>query len=237
MDVFGLNGSDGRNSGTTTAPLTGGNLCASSGEWRPKHVAQVMRPSAAAIAAALMGAVLAACGASGPSAASARRSSPDSVQGSSIAHGRDVRLVNLRLVVPPNWHLRRLQYRRCGRAGAGVLFGDLSTARLNRIQHDVKGMPFGSCTTAWRVASLPATYLLVDVTRLNAPYKLSPSRFPLQIADFPVASLSCGCSFRGGFVVTPRVDYDLRIWIGRRASNANRRLLREVIASIRPRNQ
>jgi hypothetical protein len=176
-----------------------------------------LRLAATLLAAVLAIALLAACGSS--SADHPTR--------------RVTRFVNLGLAVPSGWHLRRLQYR-CGRAGLGLLIGDLSASRLNRIRHDFSGLPFGACTTSWNVSSLPADYVLVDITELQAPDALPVSEFPLSLNAFAPSRLPCHCSFRNGSVVTGNVDYDVRIWIGKRASSSDRQRLQDFLASIRP---
>jgi hypothetical protein len=210
------------------------------GRRRAERSVPVVGLAVVAIAATSLAPVLTACGAFGSSRGSSavvtgERSSPDSGSSPDFPGHREP-IVNLRLLVPSGWHFRRLSTR-CGRAGPGVLVGDLSAKELDRIPHALSGVPFGDCTTAWNVSSLPPSYLLVDLTRLRVPFPVSASRFPLKLAGFRVASIPCHCSFRTGYVVWAGIAYDLRVWIGQRASTANRRLVAELVASVRPRSQ
>lgn len=146
---------------------------------------------------------------------------------------RGVRLVNLEFALPSHWHVRPLSYR-CGRASVGVLIGNLSRTRLNRVPHDLRGLPPHSCTTIWNVSDMPAGYVLVDITRLSTPSRIPASVFPLTYEGFAPGTIGCDCSFRSGFVVSAGLSYNLRIWIGRMASAADRVRLQQLIGSIRP---
>lgn len=155
---------------------------------------------------------------------------------SSVPSRGAIRLLTLELVVPPHWHVRRLEYD-CGRASAGVLVGNLAQNRLDRLRHDLSGLPPHSCTTIWDVSTMPPGYVLADVTQLTTPSPLPQSVFPLNYKEFAPGVIPCHCSFRDGFVVSGGLSYNVRIWTGNAASAEDRQRLQQVIASIRPPNQ
>lgn len=140
----------------------------------------------------------------------------------------------LKLELPSHWNVRQVT-KRCGRAGPGLLVGNLTIGALRRLRHDLTGLPAGACTTEWNVRQLPPTYLLVDITRLRIPAGFASSTFPLRYAGLSRSALPCRCVFRSGYVVTSGLTYALRVWVGRGAGAVERRTLRALIASIRPR--
>ena len=135
------------------------------------------------------------------------------------------------MTLPRAWSARRLR-QHCGRAGLGVLLSNLDRARLDAIQHDLRGLPMGACTTAWNVSPLPAGYVMIDITEFAFPFTVPPSRLPLSLRQFRTSELACACVFRSAYIAYRGRTYEARVWIGGRAKEVDRQRLRQVIGSI-----
>jgi hypothetical protein len=144
-----------------------------------------------------------------------------------------VEIGNLRMSVPPLWSVRRLEDR-CFRLGAGVLVSNLDPAALGALRRDLHGLPRGSCTDAWDVTVLPPKFVMLDVSQFSPPVKVPETQFPLSESFFAPSALDCRCSFRFNFISYGGESYKVRIWVGNRASELDRRDITCLVASVRP---
>jgi hypothetical protein len=145
--------------------------------------------------------------------------------------------------VPPLWSVRRLEDR-CARLGVGVLVSNLDEAALGALRRDLANLPPDSCTNGWDLRTVPATFVMLDVSQFALPGKVPQAQFPLSESFFMPSVYNsgagdfhgCHCSFRSNDISNrDTVDtYDIRIWVGDGASETDRQRLACVVASIEP---
>lgn len=144
---------------------------------------------------------------------------------------------NLRLSVPTPWAVRALADT-CHRLGAGILVSNLDQTTLAALRRDLGSLPPGSlpgsCTNAWDLTAIPATFVMLDVSQFDLPGRFPQTQFPVSEEFFPPSALDCSCTFRSNFIANEGTTYNVRIWVGDEASDTDRKRMACVIASIRP---
>lgn len=145
----------------------------------------------------------------------------------------------LRLNVPLSWPVRRVPLH-CNRYGPGVLISNL---RGHVFKREVEAIPKGACSTLWKLDTTPSNFVLVDLSLMpvpsvtNAPH--ADSRLPPRLvrANYTAGTSNttlCLCEYRYGFFWVNRRSYELRVWLGARASRADRRSVEALVRSVRP---
>lgn len=144
---------------------------------------------------------------------------------------KQVAVEGLELRIPPAWSTQRLGVH-CVRAGPGVLVSNLDASSFER-----EAPPdFGGCTTRWNVQGSPRDFVLVDLSRFRYPIAKSIPRnsaLPPHLETSPEESRSCECTFEYADLWLDGLSYNIRVWIGERATQSDRESLDAMISSIR----
>jgi hypothetical protein len=153
---------------------------------------------------------------------------------------QDRRVVEgLELRVPTAWSSRPL-LRRCRHLGRGMLVANVASRLFRRDD------PEGTCSNYWNIEDAPRHFVLLDLSRFDGPPVVGParadSRFPLTLGSLKRSSWTdkrglasrCSCIYRHGELWLDGLYYNLRVWVGREASNRDRRLLMALLGSIQP---
>ncbi len=142
---------------------------------------------------------------------------------------------------PASWHEIRDPV--CGFLGRGVSF--TNDSRLSLHAYHLGGSRT-ECSNFWDLRSAPRSFVLVDVEEFDsAPPSLPPGEprdtpLPpaLEVTPYvagirPAPPRMCWCTFRAGTAVVHGDAYSIRTWEGYGSSERDRRLAREIVASIR----
>jgi len=118
----------------------------------------------------------------------------------------------------------------CRRVGPGVVVSNVR----RHFRHPVIS---NGCTNNWILAGLPRDYVLIDVSEFAFPIGQPPkAMFPLSLSRFRRARPSgCRCAYWETSFSATRREYEIRVWIGTKASRTQRRAVENLIASIKPR--
>jgi hypothetical protein len=119
----------------------------------------------------------------------------------------------------------------CRREGEGVLASTVATSQVHYYRHKA-----GFCTNGWDLTMLNENFVMLDLSRFDAPAPAKP--LPLRLHRAPyIAPLTgrrlCRCAYQFAFFASNGFGFLLRTWTGTSASAADKEALRAAIASVR----